>query len=140
MKETNGANSFLPWSMQKANTQVWSIQLPYTGFQAFTQNVLSEIIFCKEAKSGAEDTENQCHDTRIQFMLWVFSPCNKMSEMASTIPTLSTRQVIMGWNCVLLPLPDSSCLVPTSLSPHHPYLELEFVLSNHEIFTFSNQN
>lgn len=59
MKETNGANSFLPWSVQKANTQVWSIHLAYTGFQGFTQNVLSEIIFCTEAKSGAEDTENQ---------------------------------------------------------------------------------
>lgn len=96
MKEINGANSFLPWSMQKDNTQVRSIQLAYTGFQEFTHNVLSEIIFCKEAKSGAEDTENQCHDTRIQFTLWVFSPCNKMSETASTIPTLNTRQVITG--------------------------------------------
>lgn len=35
---------------------------------------LSEIIICKEAKSGAEDMENECHDTRIQFMLWYFFP------------------------------------------------------------------
>jgi len=31
--------------------------------------VCSEIIFCKETKSGAEDTENQLCDARIQFML-----------------------------------------------------------------------
>lgn len=102
--------------------------------------IFVRIIFCKEAKSGAEDTENQCHDTRIQFMLWYFSPCNKMSEMATPIPTLSTWQVIMVWNYVLLPVPDSICLVPISFSPHHPDLELEFVLSNHQIFKFANQN
>lgn len=61
--------------MQRANTEVWSIQAAEVipVFQEFTQNVWSEIIFCKETKSGAEDTENQLHDGRIQSMLCLFS-------------------------------------------------------------------
>lgn len=99
----------LPWFVQIA-TQVWSMQAAQAGFQEFTQNVWSEIIFCKETKTRYSKPTSWCKDTVYTVF---FFPCNKMSAMAIPIPILSTWKLIMGW--------DLSAVAPPrfQLSGHH---------------------
>lgn len=60
--------SFLPWSVQRTNTQVWS-SLGCIDLIPGTYSIQLETTFYKETKSGAEDTKKKLHDARTQFML-----------------------------------------------------------------------